>query len=154
MKVQSAAMCGLDFILKQKEMNLTTAIKLTLGIVVAILLFHLSILLRVVPYEMTWGGRLTNDFEMYVFETVSVLVNLFLLTLLMIKGKYWNVFMPLRIVNILLWAYAALFALNTVGNVLAKTSFEKTFAIITLALSFLICYIQIKTGKHHLETKS
>ncbi|WP_417593363.1 hypothetical protein [Owenweeksia hongkongensis] len=135
-------------------MNLTTAIKLTLGIVVAILLFHLSILLRVVPYEMTWGGRLTNDFEMYVFETVSVLVNLFLLTLLMIKGKYWNVFMPLRIVNILLWAYAALFALNTVGNVLAKTSFEKTFAIITLALSFLICYIQIKTGKHHLETKS
>ncbi|WP_417611935.1 hypothetical protein [Owenweeksia hongkongensis] len=135
-------------------MNLTTAIKLTLGIVVAILLFHLSILFKVVPYEITWGGRLTNDFEMYVFETVSVLVNLFLLTLLMIKGKYWNAFMPLRIVNILLWAYAALFALNTVGNVLAKTSFEKTFAIITLALSFLICYIQIKTGKHHLETKS
>ncbi|WP_417602739.1 hypothetical protein [Owenweeksia hongkongensis] len=135
-------------------MNLTTAIKLTLGIVVAIILFHLSILFKVVPYEITWGGRLTNDFEMYVFETVSVLVNLFLLTLLMIKGKYWNVFMPLRIVNILLWAFAALFALNTVGNVLAKTSFEKTFAIITLALSFLICYIQIKTGKHHLETKS
>lgn len=154
MKVQSAAMCGLDFILKQKEMNLTTAIKLTLGIVVAILLFHLSILFKVVPYEITWGGRLTNDFEMYVFETVSVLVNLFLLTLLMIKGKYWNAFMPLRIVNILLWAFGALFALNTVGNVLAKTSFEKTFAIITLALSFLICYIQIKTGKHHLETKS
>ncbi|AEV31299.1 hypothetical protein Oweho_0277 [Owenweeksia hongkongensis DSM 17368] len=147
-------MCGLDFILKQKEMNLTTAIKLTLGIVVAILLFHLSILFKVVPYEITWGGRLTNDFEMYVFETVSVLVNLFLLTLLMIKGKYWNAFMPLRIVNILLWAFGALFALNTVGNVLAKTSFEKTFAIITLALSFLICYIQIKTGKHHLETKS
>ncbi|WP_052301160.1 hypothetical protein [Owenweeksia hongkongensis] len=135
-------------------MNLTTAIKLTLGIVVAILLFHLSILFKVVPYEITWGGRLTNDFEMYVFETVSVLVNLFLLTLLMIKGKYWNAFMPLRIVNILLWAFGALFALNTVGNVLAKTSFEKTFAIITLALSFLICYIQIKTGKHHLETKS
>jgi hypothetical protein len=147
-------MCGLDFISKQKEMNLATAIKLTLGIVVAIIHFHLSILLRVVPYEMTWGGRLTNDFEMYVFETVSVLVNLFLLTLLMIKGKYWNVFMPLRIVSVFLWIFAALFALNTVGNVLAKTSFEKTFAIITLALSFLICYIQIKTGKHHLETKS
>ena len=129
-------------------MNLTTAIKLTLGIVVAILLFHLSILFKIVPYELTWGGRLTNDYEMYVFETISVLVNLFLLTLLMVKGKYCNEFIPLRIVNVCLWIFAFLFTLNTIGNVLAITAFEKSFAAITLALSFLIFNILLKSKKH------
>ncbi len=75
-------------------MNLTTAIKMMLWLLVAVILFHLSILLKIVPYELTWGGRLTNDFEMYVFETISVLVNLFLFTLLMIKGNYWKEFIP------------------------------------------------------------
>lgn len=59
-------------------------------------------MLKVVPYELTWGGRLTNDCEMYVFETISVLVNLLLFTLLMIKGKYWKKFIPLKIVDIFL----------------------------------------------------
>jgi len=126
-------------------MNLATAIKLMIGIVVAIILFHLSILVKVVPYEITWGGRLTNDFEMYLFETISLLVNLFLFTLLMVKGKYWKEFIPLRVVNVFLWIFAILFILNTIGNILAKTTFEKSFAAITLVMSFLLFKILIKT---------
>lgn len=131
-------------------MNLTTAIKMMLWLLVAVILFHLSILLKIVPYELTWGGRLTNDFEMYVFETISVLVNLFLFTLLVIKGNYWKEFIPLKIVDIFLWVFAALFALNTLGNILAKTAFEKSFAAITLVSSFLLCYILIKSRKRPL----
>ncbi|SEI89498.1 hypothetical protein SAMN05192553_101738 [Cyclobacterium xiamenense] len=29
----------------------------------AVLLFHLSILLKIVPYEITWGGRLRAYYE-------------------------------------------------------------------------------------------
>ena len=150
--IQSTVFCGLNLNLQQKEMNLITAIKLMLWLVVAVILYHVSIMLKVVPYELTWGGRLTNDFEMYVFETISVLVNLFLFTLLMIKGKYWKEFIPLKVVNISLWVFAALFVLNTFGNVLAKTAFEKSFAAITFISFFLICYILIKARKRSLDS--
>lgn len=60
------------------KMNSKTAIKIMLCLVVAILLFHSSIILKIVPYEITWGGRLKNDSEMYVFEIISILLNLIL----------------------------------------------------------------------------
>jgi len=74
-------------------MNPKTAIKIMLWMLLAVILFHLSIILKIVPYEITWGGRLKNDSEMYVFETVSILINLFLSLILLIKGKYVRQFL-------------------------------------------------------------
>jgi hypothetical protein len=42
------------------------------GLLVILILFHLSIIAKIIPYNITWGGRLTNDTEMYVFETISI----------------------------------------------------------------------------------
>ena len=61
------------------------AIKLMLWLIGAVLLLHSAILMKIIPYEVTWGGRLESDTEMYVFEAVSVLTNLFLAVLLLIK---------------------------------------------------------------------
>ncbi len=69
-------------------MKSKTAIKAMLLIVVAVSILHLSILLRIIPYEITWGGRLDNDAEMYVFESISILINLFLGLILLIRGEY------------------------------------------------------------------
>lgn len=38
----------------------------------------------------------------------------------------------------MLWVFFILFLLNTVGNLLAKTTFEKWFALVTLLLAGLI----------------
>ena len=46
-----------------------------LAIVATVSVFHLGILLKIIPYEITWGGRLKDDAEMYVFETISILIN-------------------------------------------------------------------------------
>ncbi|HEY1023819.1 MAG TPA: hypothetical protein VGE26_01540, partial [Sphingobacteriaceae bacterium] len=37
-----------------------------------------------------------------------------------------------------LWIFLVIFLLNTVGNMFAKTTFEQTFAVITLLFSVLI----------------
>jgi hypothetical protein len=58
-------------------MHPKTAIKIMLYIIAAVTVFHLSIIIKVVPYEITWGGRLKNDSEMYVFEIATLLINLF-----------------------------------------------------------------------------
>ena len=112
-----------------------------LWLLTAVILFHLSILLKIVPYEITWGGRLKSDEDMYVFETVSIAINLLMCMMLLIKGDYIKAFIPIKVVNVFLWIFLVLFALNTVGNVFAETNFEKFFSILTLASSVLIWII-------------
>lgn len=117
-----------------------------LWLVVAVTIFHMAILFKVIPYEITWGGRLKSDAEMYVFESISLAINFFLGFVLLIKGEYVKPILPLKIVNIVLWAFLVLFILNTIGNIVAKTNFEKYFAIITLSFSVLI-WITLNASK-------
>ena len=124
-------------------MNSRTSIKIILLIVGAVTIFHLSILFKVIPYEITWGGRLKTDSEMYVFTLVSIAINLLLGTTLLIKGDYVKKIIRLEVVNLILWIFLILFGLNTIGNLFAETIFEKSLSILTLALSILI-YIVLK----------
>ncbi|MFK7813688.1 MAG: hypothetical protein AB8B59_14435 [Maribacter sp.] len=137
----------MELLRKQKKMNPNTAIKIMLWMLLAVILFHLSIILKIVPFELTWGGRLKNDSEMYVFETISLLINLFLCFILFIKGKYIREFLSMKIVNITLWIFVIIFGLNTVGNILAKTNFEKFFTLLTLTSAILIWIILRKDKK-------
>lgn len=128
-------------------MRPTTAIKIMLWMLVVVLLFHLCIVLKIVPYEITWGVRLKNDSQMYAFETLSILINLFLCYILLIKGKFIRAFIPMKITNITLWVFFVLFGLNTVGNIFAKTNFEKFFALWTLTSAILI-WIVLRKDKN------
>ncbi|MCB9221226.1 MAG: hypothetical protein H6615_05395 [Ignavibacteria bacterium] len=127
-------------------MNKQSAIKIMLGFLTAILIFHFCILLKIIPYDITWGGRLTNDSEMYVFETFSILLNLILYIALLIKGKFIKEIFTERIVNIVLWIFIVFFGLNTIGNLFAETLFEKFFSIITLLFVFLL-WVIVKKSK-------
>lgn len=75
---------------------------------------------------------------MYRLEAVSIAVNLLFSVVLLVKGGWVRITVPVRIVNILLWIFFALFLLNTVGNLFAATLFEKCFAVLTLIFSLLI----------------
>lgn len=109
-----------------------------IGLSVLVLLFHLLILVRVIPYEITWGGRLKSVEDMYVFEAVSILINLFYMFLLLQKAAYMRYIIGAKTVTLLLWAFFLLYALNTIGNAVAKTNFEKCFGILTLLNAALI----------------
>lgn len=134
-------------------MSSRTAIKIILSIVVAVIIFHLCILFKIIPYEIAWGGRLKNDSEMYVFEVISIAINLFLCLILLIKGEYIKEIISLKIVTIILWLFLVLFGLNTIGNLFAETSIEKSLSLLTLALSILI-WVVLKTKDKEHTTKS
>lgn len=103
-----------------------------------VIVFHLSLIFKIIPYNITWGGRLKNDTEMYTFETISILINLFMITIFLIKGKYLKLRINEKIINFILWVFLLIFSLNTIGNLVAKTSFEKTFSILTFIFVILI----------------
>jgi hypothetical protein len=119
-------------------MNINTQIKVLLGLLFSVILFHICIIVKIIPYNIAWGGRLTNDNEMYVFESISILINLFLSWLLLMKGEFVQFKFPNKTINLILWIFFGLFILNTVGNLFAKTNFEKLFALLTGLSAILI----------------
>ena len=129
------------------EINKSANIKIVTSISIVAILFHILILLKIIPYEITWGGKLKTDEEMYVFETFSILVNLFFIFVLLQKGVFIKPFLEKKTVSIILWIFLAIFVLNTIGNLFAKTTFEKGFTILTLVNSILLWKIN-KTTTH------
>jgi hypothetical protein len=132
-------------------MNLTlnNTIKIFLGLLFSVILFHICIIVKIIPYNIAWGGRLTNDKEMYVFETISILINVFLSWILLMKGDYLSFKFSNKTIHVILWIFFGLFVLNTFANIFAKTNFEKIFAFLT-GLSALLIWnlLKQKRTKH------
>ena len=133
-------------------MKFKTSIPILLGLLVAVILFHIAIFVKAIPYSIAWGGRLQNDQEMYVFEAISILINLFLGFVLLMKVSYINFRFREKTTNIILWIFLVLFVLNTIGNLFAKTNFEKSFAVLTLVFAILIR--RILKSKHTNDAKA
>jgi hypothetical protein len=107
------------------------------------LVFHVLVMIGVIPCTIVWGGRVGSKEEMYVMESVSLAINLFfLLVILVWIGKIQVNAHPL-VFTLLLWIMALLFLLNTVGNLLSTNEFEKmVFTPVTLICSFF-CFVLI-----------
>ena len=123
---------------------LNNKVKIFLGLLLAVILFHICIILKIVPYDIAWGGRLTNDAEMYVFEIISILINIFLFIILLMKDDIIEYKFSDKVINVILWTFFVIFVLNTIGNIFAKTFFEKFFAILTGLFAILIWNIIMK----------
>ena len=127
-----------------KRVKYKTSINIFLVLLIPVILFHVSVIAKVIPYKVTWGGRLQNDLEMYVFESLSILIILFLGLVLLMKGDYIKLLFKNKTINIILWIFLAIFLLNTIGNIFAKTNLEKSFAVLTFLFAILI-WIILKT---------
>lgn len=100
---------------------------------VAALVFHMLVLLQVIPYTIVWGGRLKTRKAMYRFETVSIAVNILLLLLVLACAGYICIPFGTTTIRIIYGCIAALFLLNTLGNLFSKNKTEKMiFTPVTL----------------------
>ena len=119
-------------------MKYKNSIKILLALLIAVILFHISVIAKVVPYDIAWGGRIQNDSEMYIFESISILIILFLGLVLLMKGEYVKFRFKNKTIDKILWVFLALFLLNTIGNIFARTNFEKAFSVLTTVFAVLI----------------
>lgn len=107
-----------------KKIDIKIAAMILMGILSCFMVFHLLILLGIIPYSFVWGGLIENTTQMYLFEAVSLIINLLVITIVGIKSGYTKHYLPERIVKLLLWIFLILFALNTVGNLFAQSKLE------------------------------
>jgi hypothetical protein len=100
------------------------------------LLLHFLILIKIIPYAVVWGGRLTSKKEMYRFEIFSILVNTLFLIVVLVQARYMAIPISDKIVTYALWLMAALFLLNTLGNAVSKNKVEqRLFTPLTILLA-------------------
>ena len=112
-----------------------------------LVLFHLLVLIGVVPFEVVWGGKMSEVSQMQRLETISILVSIFMLVVIAIRAQIININISGRVITIILWVMFVFFCLNTIGNLLSNNSFEKlVFAPLTLLLA-LFTYRVVRSGR-------
>lgn len=100
--------------------------------------YHLLILTGIVDYKNAWGGQLQNLEQMYVFESISLIIQIFIILLVSVTDKKFKSRLINTLILISLFFLSGLTALNTIGNLFAAELFEKVvFTPITLILSVL-----------------
>jgi len=124
------------------------------GIVVIlsfIIIFHFLVIAGLIPFNIVWGGNLTDKAQFYTMEAVSIAVNILMLSIILIYcGVIKSSFNRKYIIGAI-WFMFLIFLLNTVGNLMAKNSLETyIFTPLTLMLSifcFRIAYFEHEQKK-------
>ncbi len=106
------------------------------------MIFHICILIGVIPYDLVWGGRLASQAKMIQFEIISLVINSIILLFVFMKKGAVKPFLSIKIINLFIWLFAVIFLLNTIGNLFASNSLETIiFTPITLILT--ICMVRM-----------
>lgn len=110
----------------------------------SVLVFHMMIITEVIPFDKVWAGKLKSVEEMRQFETFSILINLLMFTVFIIKYRLLLKEKRNRLIDILIWIFAGLFALNTVGNLFAENIVELILGTLLTLSSAVLCFIIAK----------
>ena len=110
-------------------------------------LFHILVLLRVIPADIVWGGRIQGvPANFIVLETIALLVTLLFMLIVAAKVGYIQAGKFSGAVNIAVWFIFIFLVLNTLGNLVSGVSFENLIgAPITILLAF--CALRLALEK-------
>lgn len=136
----------------KKLISFKRAAHIATGIFSVLSLFHLGIIVGILfldfaPVEFLWGGQFDTAEELLQFEILSFLIMVFCVLIVLVRRQTIAIPALLRTSRIALWLLTALFLLNTVGNLLAKTNFEKGFALVTVILAGLCLRMALEPAK-------
>ena len=120
------------------------ALKLMVGLLSMVVIFHCCVLFEIISYEKVWAGRINSIDEMRVFESISILVNVLLIVILFLKSKNIKNNESNPIVNVIIWIFVFLFALNTFGNLFAKSMLERILGTGLTFIFSVLCWIIVK----------
>ncbi|MDQ1913968.1 hypothetical protein RAC89_26555 [Paenibacillus sp. GD4] len=114
--------------MKFMEMKSLISIRLAGNIIITIntlaILMHAMILLKVLPYNFVWGGRLKGEGDVILFESISLGVQALFIAVIAAKAGYAFKGKLRRTVNFGTWVMFGLMVLNTIGNFASSSGLE------------------------------
>jgi hypothetical protein len=128
--------------------NKKLALKIMIPLISLVIVFHFAVIFSIIPYDIVWAGKIHTLQEMYTFESVSIAVNILLLVTLIMKNEYIKNGVSQSILDLLLWIFVIVFLLNTIGNLMAETLFERwVFTPLTLISAVFLWVIVRREGQ-------
>ncbi len=107
--------------------------------------FHVLVLVGVLPYTIVWGGKIQSQAQMQTMEAVSLGIMLSMLGVTASYARLLPIQLPAKLFKVIFWAMFALFALNTLGNLASVNDFERlVFTPITLVLAIFSLRLAIE----------
>jgi hypothetical protein len=109
-----------------------------------LIIFHILIVVGIVPYNIVWAGKIKSKKELLLMESISLFISVMAMIIVGSKTKNLIFIEDPTIVNIGMWILLALFIFNTIGNLTAKSPIEKYgFGTLTILISFLVLRILV-----------
>ena len=129
----------------KKLISFERAGRISLSLYLILIVFHLMFFLHIIPVEIIWGGRFSSYEEAFSFELIALVVQVLAAVMTAVMMGYLGSKGIRRLARVFMWVLFVLFSLNTLGNLLAITLFEKFFAVVTLVLAF--CSLRLALEK-------
>jgi len=126
-----------------KKIPYQTTAKTVLIICSCVAVFHILIMLKIISYNIVRWWRLTNDAEMYRFESISLFLNLLIVLLVVMKWWYMRYILPHKVVNIAMWILVRFLGANTIANIFSESLFEAIFFTILVGI-LAMCILRIQ----------
>ena len=121
-----------------------------LAILGAVVLFHVLVVSGIVPKTIVWGGRISDPAQVVRAEIGSIMILLATAAIVAMRWRSLAQGAPNVVAAVGTWVLVGLFALNTVGNLFAKTLFERAvFTPLTLLLALLMLRLALERVAPH-----
>jgi hypothetical protein len=110
-------------------------------------IFHILVLLNLVPSDVVWGGQIGDSaISLLALEITALLMTAVFAAIIAAKVGYIQAGKFKKASTVGVWILFAFLILNTVGNLASGVSTENlVFAPITLILSFCALRLAIET---------
>jgi len=113
------------------------------SLLTVVVLFHILVLVGVVPQKIVWGGRLSSQQELIQFEIFAIAINVFMIFVVSHPAGLVQILKPV-LVRWILILMTLLFALNTIGNLMAVDPLERWIFTPLTALMTVLCIRLLK----------
>jgi len=126
----------------KKLISAKSAGKALLVMLILLSIFHVLVLVGVIPSDFIWGGQIDSTAgNLFILEVISLAVTIFFIIVTYMKinplssGKY------VKLINIFVWVIFAYMLLNTLGNLASGVTTEK---LIFTPISLLIAFFSLR----------
>lgn len=130
----------------KKLVSAKSAANVLLAAMAALAVFHVLVLVKVLPPDIVWGGRMGDKpGNLVVLETTALLVTLLFALIIAARVGYVRVPRLRKVVLIGAWVVFAYFTLNIIGNLASSALLEKlVFTPISIVLSALALIVAVE----------
>ncbi len=128
-----------------KIISFKLAGKITIAIIMLLIIFHILLLLGVVPSDIVWGGKVTDEETIIKLEIFSLVTSFMFLGVILLKINQDKLPKFKNTINYAVIVICAYFVFNIVGNLASEVTLEKLiFTPITVILSLLLFMLAIE----------